>query len=502
MEETWKGELPANMACHEVGLFLLHHKKVREGIIKLSELTPAYPSYDFAQYQLGEAALQAEKEKLDPIAGDKPGDYRGRALKAFRNIPESDLGADPAVNQTVVLARVRLGQELFPAKSYDEMEKIVDGMLPKLAKLAFSGDAAEDKTLHEKFQASLIEIRLYARLGQADAALKANQPAKAAELLDPVIDQIGAGAIPDLPKNPQLGTGLIALAVKASILLNKLDRTAAALKAMKNVSPGGGGSAQILALLADVMREQMEEVRKKNDKEGLKKLQDGFAAILDDLAKQETNPTPEFSYLLARNFSHLGLHDKATAILDKVAEPKPKPGEKEVDKAATDIYHATRVLYIRSVRLNNDLEKAEAALKEIMKPLDAKTPNWGATNLDALLEQVQLFEDKKEYGAAATLAGRQVSSLKGRLNSDNFFREKYFEFYYHTAYSLLKYGQAEREKDKAKGDKAIKDAARQIVALQKAWNGYGSDESAKRFQALLEAEPDLKVEVDKQIPPK
>jgi hypothetical protein len=254
--------------------------------------------------------------------------------------------------------------------------------------------------------------------------------------------------------------------------------------------------------LADVMREQMEEVRKKNDKEGLKKLQDGFAAILDDLAKQETNPTPEFSYLLARNFSHLGLHDKATAILDKVTEPKPKPGDKEVEKAAMDLYHATRVLYIRGLRLNNDLDKAEAALKEIMKPLDGKTPNWGATNLDALLEQVQLFEDKKEFGAAATLAGRQVTSLKGRLNSDNFIREKYFEFYYHTAYSLLKYGQAERDKDKAKGDKAIKDAARQVVALQKAWNGYGSDESAKRFQALLEAEPDLKAEVDKQMPPK
>src|SRR5205807_131358 len=123
-----------------------------------------------------------------------------------------------------------------------------DGMLPRLGKVAFSGDATEDKTLHEKFQASLTEIKLYARLGQADAALKANRPAKAAELLDPMIDQIGAGAIPDLPKNPQLGSGIISLAVKASILLNKLDRTSAALKAMKNVAPGGGGSAQVLAL--------------------------------------------------------------------------------------------------------------------------------------------------------------------------------------------------------------------------------------------------------------
>jgi hypothetical protein len=40
------------------------------------------------------------------------------------------------------------------------------------------------------------------------------------------------------------------------------------------------------------------------------------------------------------------------------------------------------------------------------------------------------------------------------------------------------------------------------VALQKQWNGYGSDDSAKRFQALLDAEPDLKAEVDKLMPPK
>jgi hypothetical protein len=502
MQETWKGDLPAEMSRHEVGLYLLHHKKVREGIVLLSGLAPTYPSYVFAQYQLAEAALQADKDKLDPIEGDKPGDYRARALKAFRNIPESALGSDPAVNETVVLSRVRLGQELFPAKAYDEMEKIADGMLPRLTKLRFSGDAAEDKTLHGKFQASLTELKLYARLGLADAALKANQPAKAAELLDPMIDQIVAGAIPDLPKNPQLGTGVVALAVKASVLLNKLDRTTAALKAMKNVSPAGGGSAQVLGLLADVMRDQVEEARKTNDKDGLKKLQDGFGAVLDGVAKQEANPTPEFSYLLAKNYSHLGLHDKATAILDKVPEPKPKAGEKEVEKPVLDLYHATRVLYIRSLRQNNELDKAETALKEIMKPIDAKTPNWGATNLDALLEQVQLFEDKKEYGAAANLAGKQAAGLKTRLNTNDYFREKYFEFYYHAAYGTYKYGQAEREKDKAKGEKSIRDAARQVVALQKAWNGYGSDESAKRFQVLLDAEPDLKAEVDKQMPPK
>jgi hypothetical protein len=497
MEETWKGDLPAEMARHEIGLVLLRKKKLREAIVTLSEITPSYPSYVFAQYQLAEAALQADKEKLDPLTGE---DYRTRALRAFRNIPESALGADPAINQTVLLSRVRLGQELFPAKAYDEMEKIADGMLPKLDSTRVAETAAEDKEMHAKLQASLTEIKLYARLGLADTALKANQPGKVAELLDPIIDQIASGAIPDLPKNPQLGYGLIGLAVKANIALNKLDRTGAALKAMKNVEPTGGGSARVLGLLADVMRDQIDDIRKKNDTEGLKKLQDGFAAILNDLAKQETNPTAEFSYLLAKNFSNLGLHDKVTALLEKVPEPKPKESAKEVEKPVLELYHATRVLYIRSLRQSNELDKAEAALKEIMKPVDNK-PNWGASNLDALLEQVLLFEDKKEFVAAANLAGQEVKALKSRVNTGDYFREKYFEFYYHVAYGTYKHGLSIRDKDKTKGDKSIQDAARQIVSLQKAWNGYGSDESAKRFQGLLEAEADLKVEVDKQTPP-
>ncbi len=503
VEETWKGDLAADVSRHEMGLFLLRKKKPRDAIIKLSEITPGYTSYVFAQFQLAEAALQAEKDNLDPLPGEEKGGYRARALKAFANIPESALGGDPGINQIVILSRIRLGQEQFATRGYEQMEKIADAVLPKLATLKVSANAAEDKELHARFQASLMELKLYARLGLADAALRANQPAKAAELLDPMIDQIAAGTIPDIANNPQLGSSLIALAVKTSVLLNKLDRTSIALKAMKNVSPTSGGSAQILGLLADVMRDQMEDARKKKDKDSLKKLQDGFAAILDSVAKQETNPTSEFSYLLAKNFSNLGLHDRAIALLDKVPEPKPKEGAKEVEKPVLDQYHATRVLYIRSLRMNNDLDKAETALKEIMKPIDAKTPNWGATNLDALLEQVQLFEDKKEFVAASNLAGRQVTALKPRLNAGEGYREKYFEFYFHSASSLYRYGQTLLDKgEKDKGEKYTKDAAKQIAALQKAWNGFGSDESAKRFQALLEAEPTLKVEVEKLATPK
>jgi hypothetical protein len=485
------------MARHEVGLYLLRRRKLREGIAELSAITPAYTGYVFARYQLGEAALQAEKDKLDPIEGDKPGDFRVRAVKAFESIPESALGADPAVNEAVVMSRLRLGQELFLTKKYDDMDKLADRILLLLPKYRLSPNGGEDKEQHDKMQAGFAEIKLYGKLGLADAALKANMPDKVAAMLDPIIDEINKGAYPSLQKNAQLGYSLISLVVKADTLLNKLDRTGLALQAMKQVSgAGGGGSASVLNLLSDVMRDQIAESRKKNDADSLKKLQDGFAKILTDLAKQEANPTPEFNYLLARGYSSLGMHDKAAALLDAVQEPKPKPGEKEVEKPALELYHSTRILYIRSLRLSKDYDKAKAKLEEIMG--DAKKPGWGATHLDAMLEEVLLQEDTEKFGTAATLANKYATAVRPKINANDGYREKYFEFYYHTAYNFYKYGQAIKDKDKAKGDKAIKDAAKQIVTFEKAWNGFGSDESTKRFQALLDAEADLKVEYDKQ----
>ena len=228
-----------------------------------------------------------------------------------------------------------------------------------------------------------------------------------------------------------------------------------ALQAMKQVSgSGGGGSASVLNLLSDVMRDQMDELRKKNDKDGLKKLQDGFATILINLAKQEANPTPEFSYLLARGYSSLGLHDKAVAMLEKVPEPKPKEGTKEVEKPALDLYHASRVLYIRSLRLSKDYDKAKAELDAIMG--DPKKPGWGAAHLDALLEQVLLLEDTEKFGAAATLANKHATTLRPKLNASEGFREKYFEFYYHTAYDYYRMASRSRKKRKPRATRRFR----------------------------------------------
>ncbi len=67
--------------------------------------------------------------------------------------------------------------------------------------------------------------------------------------------------------------------------------------------------------------------------------------------------------------------------------------------------------------------------------------------------------------------------------------------YYHVAYCFVKHAQSLA--DRTKAEQHVKNAAVQMVELEKKWLGFGSDVSAKRFQELLEREPELKAQYDK-----
>ena len=66
---------------------------------------------------------KAEKDRLDPIPGDKPGDYRKRAMAALERIPDVT-GSDPFNNRMYLLARATILQEMYKDKKFDQMEAI------------------------------------------------------------------------------------------------------------------------------------------------------------------------------------------------------------------------------------------------------------------------------------------------------------------------------------------------------------------------------------------
>jgi tetratricopeptide (TPR) repeat protein len=188
-------------------------------------------------------------------------------------------------------------------------------------------------------------------------------------------------------------------------------------------------------------------------------------------------------FLLARAYAEMDQHGKAAGLLDKVPEPKAGAGPNE-----EKYHHAVRLMLARELRLGKELDKAEKVLDEITG--SKEKPGWGARDLEALKERGQLLEAQGKYAAAFNLWAALVRQLVKQANTDNAKKEHYLECYYHMTWCLYKHGQGTDSADKKA--KAIRDAAQQIVQVERRWEGFGSDASKRRYTDLLNAEPALK----------
>jgi hypothetical protein len=177
-------------------------------------------------------------------------------------------------------------------------------------------------------------------------------------------------------------------------------------------------------------------------------------------------------------------HKKAVNLLEMFAN-QPVAAQAGPD---LQLHRAIQLLQIQELRQLKKTEQASKLLNEIITGKDGK-PGWGARDLEAQKQRIMLMEDKEEYGPAARLCDRFITQLIRRLE-DNKLKEQYFDFYYHLVYCILKNGQGlSNPEQKAK---AVKNAAERIRNLERKHNGFGSEESKKRFENLLEKEADLR----------
>lgn len=474
-EEAWPNETPGNLARHQLALYYTRQKKMPEAMARYEAITPEYPSYGMARYQLAEMYFQADQSKAEPLPGDKPGDYAARAVKVLEAIPESAAGHDRANHQAYVLGRARLNELLFRQKQYDKIDAVAASALKLLPTLDLTPE------FREQIKNTLADQVVAGKIGTADAEFKAGKVDRALELLNPIVDRLNKGELPGLKKNPQLATLGLSVALTANVQKGDLDRARVVIQAQKAVLGEGAdadkSTLQILSRLADLITRQVEELKAKDDKDGLAKMKKGFSAVLDDLSKQVSKPTPELTYLLGKNLGGLEEHEKAADLLGKFIEPANPEG----------IHKAIRILYLRELRLAKKYEEAAKVHEELVGK-DGK--GWGANHADVILERVCLLEDTGKYGLASREADTMLKRLLPKAEKDPAVKEKYLEFYYHVVYSFYKFGATTT--DPAKADRTIKDAAKQMVDLEKKWGGWGSDASAKRFNDLLAAEPKLK----------
>lgn len=499
MEERWPKETAGDVARFQLAAVMLREKnltdKYPEIIRRLEGVTPSFPGFARAQWELAQVAFQAEREKAPPMPGDKPDGYRTRAMAALERIPEPAAGGDPQAAHLWLLARVRLTRELFKAKKYDLMQTAATNLRTKLPTLRTDADDKRNEAIRNQLSYEIEELLLYARYGLAEAAYAANQFQPVAAMLDPLVKELNEGKLPPMRKNLQLGMALLGMDLKASVQLGQVPQAREVLKALSSLSAEAGAETSanaILGQLSVLIQQQVEDLRKKNNEANLKKAVDGFTAILDDIVKQTPNPTLKFAVQLARCYSNMDQHDKAAKQL--AAIPDPKAG------ADAGLYKGARLMLVRELRMaqdpkdekNTKVEEARKVLDEVLGT-DAK-PNWGKRDINALKENVMLLEAEKKYAQAALLANKLVKTLLPKVNTDNTAKENYLECYYHVTYSFYKHSQG--LDDAAKKEKELKEAAHQIVELEKKWENWGSDTSKKRFEELLAKEAPLKERVD------
>ena len=517
MEQTWPKEPAGDMARHQLALLYInaridaddpdaaraaHVENVQKAIEALGQVTPNYAQYIAVQYQLAQFCFAADKEKLPPLPGDAEDGYRKRALAALANVPEPAAGADPTTNRVYFLAKIRLAQEDFTAQKYDDLGKLTEKMKPLLAQAKLNASDDDDKKMRGEFEDSLNSYSVLAHWGLADAEARAaakadpkDRPAhyeNVLKLLDPVVDDIKAHKHPELKNNQPLARGVLDNALRATIQLNKLDRTRDVLDCYKELAPAGaldGGASEVLKELVAFIPPQLEELKHKGDAAALEAAKKEYSKILADTLKPLGDKLPPtLVYYTAKIYSSLDQHKEAAELLETAPEPtKPAP-DMDVPDADKKMFESIRLALVRERRLNGEADMARKLMDEILG--DAKKPGWGRKEIPALLENVEVLAAQGDNKAAAERANGLAQQLLPNIETNPRIKEIYLQCNYLTVENV--YRQAVKLKDKApaKYAEGLKTAASLAADLAKNQLGFVNDATRDRFRDLMDAPDD------------
>ena len=497
-------KLGGDLARFEIARGALKERNFLEAIKLLQPIGPDYNAYGLVQYQIALAALQvegdnAEREKngkpLIQLAPNDKRSFKQIAIAALEKVPEPAAGSAAEANMTYVQAKIQLCKLLYGLRKFDELETLGKKLTAAMPGLKLPGGENVKTGLRQAAE-SLV---LYGIYGKADADYRAGQFPKVADALDPLVNEIKGGKYTELKENQRLLTSLLGMAFRSNLQSERLKRGMEVLDVWKSTDKQNKDLiSNILKQTVAVLKKQVDELRKKKDKEKLARTVNGFSAFLDQVAKDQKTLAPDFMMLLAQSYAGIGKHDKALGLLEQYLKKVKAPGPKATPQEAAP-YRMARTLQVRTQRLkgkaDNDkkeLEKASTLMDEIMGT-DAK-PGWGRRDLNALVEQIHVFFDLGFYGAAVNRANSLLKILQPKLQQGGSWRDRYFEVYHLFVYSYYKYGQT--KKTPAERTAAVAKAAQYFAKLEANQPTLGGGESAQRFQDLLDGEPDFKAAVE------
>jgi hypothetical protein len=513
---TWPNDPAADVAHHRLAMLLYkdaqdagkgHPEKWAAVVNELAHIRPSYEEAIFAEYLLAMSAFQADSEtKAGP--GDKH-PFKERALQALKDMPALPANADPNLVHTYAQGKLALGQHLFQEKKFDEVEKNASAVLAQVKDQQFPDPATRDKMLSD-----LEGQVLFAKYFVADADYKAGKYDKVSAALAPVVADVKAKKLGVLAKELQLRWALLGLALKSQVQQGNIagaQDILAAIQGLGEKDDAGNNATATLVQIIGMLKDQIQEIRRKGDKDKLAKTTASFGVFLDALAKnQEKNKTPEMTLLLASGYASVENHKKVLQILDEYLKAHPEepaaPAKKGEQPSMDRLrYELVKVMVIRALRQSGQVPDAWKKLDEIMDPKEGK-PGWGTKNVEALKEKNFLLMEGRpakddptklvpQYGRAAEGWNGLVTTLQGQIGrGDARLKDQYFECYYNLVLSWYKHGQA--LKDDAKRVAAIKQAAQFILKLEEKYQDLGGDASKARFDELLKNEPTLKEQYD------
>lgn len=481
VEQTWPEDEAADVARHQRGSLLWSEKKYAEAVEVLAQIHSAYADTTSSLYLLALAARKAHEASVPPPAG-KPS-YHERALRALESIPEPPPSADAATLQAFVDAKLTLGGLVYSAKQHSRVRELA----MDLTKVVAAAESKWDDQTYTEQRLRVLALSLLADYGQAEVDFQAGRYGEASARLDPILtrlkDPTQAVLFSQL-KDPRLVHALLALALRAQVQQGNLERGRDILELLQKSAPEN--ALEIQVQLVQQLRSQVQELRQQGQagRERLEKTTANFAAFLDELGKQQDKLTrPETVLFLAQSYSNLDKHDRAIALLERLAEPVADAAPKNVQ-----LYRAARLLYVRELRLDRRFDQARAVLKGILGTRER--PGWGQQQLEAQKERIFLLQDQEAYsGQSGAIAAwnELMTQMQPRVGQDNKLKEQYFECYYQLTYCVFK--NALKMSDPKRKREALHRAANLLVQLEISQPDRGGEVPSRLFEDLLQNEP-------------
>ncbi|HEV3262593.1 MAG TPA: hypothetical protein VG013_37480, partial [Gemmataceae bacterium] len=323
-KKSWPTDSPGDVAHHELGVLAIREENYPAAVEELSAVRPGYSVAAKAQSQLAMAAFAAASKKANLPAGQKP--WEEQAVNAAEGLPELPRGADAGTTFYYMRAKILLGDHYLQGKKYDQTVAVADPLLGRFDEFSFPNQEIRDQT-----RSALMTLSLWSKYGKALAEYEAGHQPEVSKIIDPLVVDAQGAKLPVLKTDSKLRWAVLGLGLRSDIQQGKMDDAQKVLDLLQSMAAANeleGGATATLVQLAQLLKGQVEEVRKKAPDQ-LPKTIDAFSKFLDKLTEQQQKGgkalAPDVLILLAQSYSSLDNHKTALEMLKGVSEPKADP---------------------------------------------------------------------------------------------------------------------------------------------------------------------------------